>query len=87
MWLVIGIVGKFAWISNITLHLAFLIASSLLLTLTILGTLFAIFLVFLMIGRTLKSSEEMTKSDLQDDTANATKHSPEDDLDIFTPLD
>ena len=87
MWLVIGIVGKFAWISNVTLRLVFLIASSLLLTLTILGTSFAIFLVFLMIGRALKSSEETTKSDPQDDTANATKHSPEDDLDIFTPSD
>ena len=87
MWLVIGIVGKFAWMSNVTLRLAFLITSLLLLTLTILGTLFATFLVFLMISQALKSSEETTKSDPQDDTANATKHSPEDDLDIFTPSD
>jgi len=87
MWLVIGIVGKFAWISDVALRLAILTASSPLLMLTIFGTLFAIFLVFLIIGRALKSSEETTKSDPQDDTANATKPSPEDDLDIFTPSD
>jgi len=40
-----------------------------------------------MIGQALKSSEETMKSDLQDDTVNATKPSPEDDLDIFTSSD
>jgi hypothetical protein len=88
MWLAIGIAGKIAWIGDVTSRLVFLIAISLLLG--VYGTVGLLFWpIFFMFGVVWCSVlwSWMTTDDPQEDTTNATKPSPEGDLDNSTPLD
>jgi hypothetical protein len=88
MWLAIGIAGKIAWIGDIASRLVFLIAISFLLG--VYGTVGLFFWpVFFMVGVVWCSIlwSWMTTDDPQEDTTNATKPSPEGDLDNSTHLD
>ena len=88
MWLAIGIAGKIAWIGDVTLRLVFLVAISLLLGVYgMFGLLFSpVFFMFGLIWCCFLWNW-MTTDDPQEDTTNARKPSPEDDLNNFTPSD